>query len=286
MTSQTQSFPFTYSTGSYDWGSRTHIMGVLNVTPDSFSDGGKFFEIEKAVARGRELAAQGADVLDIGGESTRPGSDPVPEAEEIRRVVPVIDKLSRDLKIPLSIDTYKSGVASAALDAGASMVNDISGLTFDPAMAAVVCAHRAALVIMHVLGTPKTMQHHPQYKDVVQEVRDFLSKQAGLARERGVQQVIIDPGIGFGKELHHNIELIKRLETLTTLGYPVLVGPSRKSFIGKILDLPVDQRLEGTSAAVTACILNGANIIRVHDVREMKRVAMVADALKASGSMS
>jgi dihydropteroate synthase len=286
MTVATHSFRFTYKAGVYDWTSRTHLMGVLNVTPDSFSDGGKFFEIEKAIARGHELAANGADMLDIGGESTRPGSDPVTEEEEIRRVVPVIEKLSRDLRIPLSIDTYKSGVANAALHAGASIVNDISGLTFDPRMVDVVCKHHAALVIMHVLGTPKTMQHHPQYKDVVGEVRDFLGKQADLARDRGVQHVIVDPGIGFGKDLQHNIELIRRLDAFTSLGYPILVGPSRKSFIGKILDLPVDQRLEGTSAAVTACILNGANIIRAHDVKEMIRVAMVADALKGPGSLS
>jgi dihydropteroate synthase len=257
-------------------------MGVLNVTPDSFSDGGRFFELERAVERGSELAEQGADFLDIGGESTRPGSDPVSEAEEIRRVVPVIERLSKEVRIPLSVDTYKSRVARAALSAGACIVNDISGLTFDPAMIETVFDTEATVVLMHVLGTPKTMQLKPAYDDVVRDVFRFLERQSSLARDRGIIQIIVDPGIGFGKELHHNLELMKRLSTFAQLGYPILVGPSRKSFIGQVLNLPVDQRLEGTAAAVTACILRGAHIVRVHDVREMKRVALVADALKST----
>ncbi|HTY39101.1 MAG TPA: dihydropteroate synthase [Bacteroidota bacterium] len=255
-------------------------MGILNVTPDSFSDGGKYFDVEQAVSRGMQLARDGADILDVGGESTRPGSDPVPEEEEIRRVVPVIKRLSRDLDLPISVDTYKSGVAKEALAAGACIVNDISGLTYDASMVQVVRSHDATIVLMHVLGTPKTMQSNPQYHDVVREVFAFLKRQSAVASAYGVGQIIVDPGLGFGKELHHNLELMKQLQKFCELGFPVLVGPSRKSFIGKLLDLPVDQRIEGTAAAVTACILRGAHIVRVHDVKDMKRVAVVADALK------
>lgn len=269
-----------FKSGEYDLSSRTHLMGILNVTPDSFSDGGKYFDVESAVARGRQMAEEGADIVDIGGESTRPGSEPVSEEEEIRRVVPVIKRMSRELTIPLSIDTYKSRVAKAGLLAGASIVNDISGVTFDPSMIDVVCEHHATLVIMHIQGTPKTMQAHPHYCDVVREVYEFLQGQADMAKERGVEQIILDPGLGFGKELEHNLDLMKGLEVFTKLGYPILVGPSRKSFIGKILGLSADQRVEGTAAAVTACILRGANIVRVHDVKEMKRVALMADTLK------
>lgn len=255
-------------------------MGVLNVTPDSFSDGGKFYALESALARAREMVDQGADFLDIGGESTRPGSDPVPLEEEIRRVAPIIERLAKDMTVPISIDTYKAKVADAALNSGAVIVNDITGLTFDPGMVDVVVRHHASVVIMHMMGTPKTMQQDPHYEDVTVEIADFLQKQALKARKSGVNQIIIDPGIGFGKKLEHNLELIKRLAELRRSGCPLLIGPSRKSFIGMLLNLPVDQRLEGTAAAVTACILNGANIIRVHDVMEMKRVAIIADALK------
>lgn len=273
---------FAFKSQVYDLSARTHIMGILNVTPDSFSDGGRFFDLERAVQRGVELAEQGADFVDIGGESTRPGSDPVTEEEEIRRVVPVIERLIREVRIPLSIDTYKSSVARAALSAGACIVNDISGMTYDPMMIETVYDNRATVVLMHVLGIPKTMQLKPVYSDVVREVYQFLEGQSSLAREHGITQIIVDPGLGFGKDLQHNFELMKRLSTFAQLGYPILVGPSRKSFIGRILDLPVDQRLEGTAAAVTACIIRGAHIVRVHDVREMKRVAMVADALKST----
>lgn len=276
------SLKFAFKSQVYDLSARTHIMGVLNVTPDSFFDGGRFFDLERAVERGVDLAEQGADFLDIGGESTRPGSDPVSEEEEIRRVVPVIERLNTEVRIPLSIDTYKSTVARSALAAGACIVNDISGMTFDPAMVETVFDSKATVVLMHVLGTPKTMQVKPVYRDVVGDVFQFLEKQSSLARDRGIMQIIVDPGLGFGKELHHNFELMKRLSTFAQLGYPILVGPSRKSFIGKVLDLPVDERLEGTAAAVTACILRGAHIVRVHDVKEMKRVALVADALKST----
>jgi len=268
----------------FDFLSRTYIMGVLNVTPDSFSDGGFFFETTKAVERGLQLAEEGADVIDIGGESTRPGSEPVTEKQEIDRVVPVIERLVREVTIPLSIDTCKASVAEAALRAGASIINDISGMTFDPRMTHVAQQNDATVVLMHMKGTPKTMQQAPQYENVTREVFEFLSIQYSKARDHGIRQIIVDPGIGFGKNLDHNLELIKGLKTFSQLGCPVLVGPSRKSFIGKLLDLPVDERLEGTAAAVTACILHGANMIRVHDVKQMKRVARVADALKGSAA--
>jgi dihydropteroate synthase len=263
-----------------DCSSRTHLMGILNVTPDSFSDGGRYFDLENAVAQGEKLATDGADMVDIGGESTRPGADPLPLNEEIRRVVPVIEQLARRIDIPISVDTYKSQVANAALEAGACIVNDISGLTSDPQMLAVVLRQRATVVLMHMAGTPRTMQENPHYVDVVQEVREFLAGQATLAHKAGVKQIIVDPGIGFGKNLNHNFELMRNLRACSPPGYPVLVGPSRKSFIGKILQLKIDERLEGTAAAVAACILRGAHIVRVHDVKEMKRVALVADALK------
>jgi dihydropteroate synthase len=282
MTVGKSDFRFVFKTTLYDFSSRTHIMGILNVTPDSFSDGGKFFDVERAVARGHSLVADGADILDVGGESTRPGSDPVSEAEEIRRVLPVIERLATELTIPISVDTYKASVARAGLAAGACIVNDISGLTFNPEMIEVIREAGATVILMHILGKPKTMQISPQYQDVVGEVSDFLNRQARIASQGGIRQIIVDPGLGFGKELDHNISLMKGLDAFTKLGYPLLVGPSRKSFIGKLLDLPVDQRLEGTAAAVATCILRGANIVRVHDVREMKRVALVADALKES----
>ncbi len=261
-------------------------MGVLNVTPDSFSDGGKFLDLDAAVRRGIELVEEGADFVDVGGESTRPGSDAVPMEEELRRIIPVIQQLAKRTDVPLSVDTYKSAVAAAALDAGAVLVNDISGLTFDSRMAETVAHHGSSLVIMHIKGTPKTMQQNPTYENVVLEVKQFLHDQCEIARRAGVRQVLVDPGIGFGKKLNHNVEVIRRLSEFDSLGYPILVGPSRKSFIGMILDLPVTERLEGTAAAVTACILNGAHVIRVHDVKEMKRVAAVSDALKPLNSQS
>ena len=264
----------------FDFLSRTHIMGILNVTPDSFSDGGFYFDTLKAVEHGLRMAEEGADFIDIGGESTRPGSQPVTDALEIARVVPVIERLVREVKIPLSIDTCKSRVAEAALQAGVSIVNDISGMTFDPQMMPVAQRLNATVVLMHIKGTPRTMQLSPQYESVIREVFEFLSTQSAKARERGIRQIIVDPGIGFGKDLGHNLDIIKGLKTFALLGCPLLVGPSRKSFLGKLLDLPVGERLEGSAAAVTACVLHGANIVRVHDVKQMKRVACVADALK------
>jgi dihydropteroate synthase len=278
-------FPFRYNFGKiqYDLSARTYIMGILNVTPDSFSDGGRFLDHEEAVKHGERLAVEGADFLDIGGESTRPGSETVTADEEIRRVVPVIEELSKRIKIPISVDTYKSKTADAALRAGAVIVNDISAMTFDKDMALVAAGHKASVVLMHIKGTPKTMQENPVYTDVTEEVKQFLRERIEASERAGIEQIFVDPGIGFGKRYEHNVQLIRDLGSLAELNYPVLAGLSRKSFIGTILNLPPGERLEGTSAAVAAAIANGANVVRVHDVREMKRVAMVSDALKLPG---
>jgi len=265
---------------------RSHIMGVLNVTPDSFSDGGKFYDRDSALRHALTMIDDGADIIDIGGESTRPkgpygeGAQPVSAQEEMDRVVPVIERLAASTGVIISVDTSKSDVAGEALRAGAEMINDISGLLFDPHIADVAAEHDAALVVMHIRGTPSTMQIQPLYEDVVQEVKEVLRQSAGKASASGVHDIVIDPGIGFGKDLNHNLSLIKHLSSFRELGYPVMIGTSRKGFIGSLLDLPVDQRVEGTAATVAAALLNGADIVRVHDVKEMKRVAVVIDAIK------
>jgi dihydropteroate synthase len=279
-------FKYRFGTVEYDLASRTHIMGILNITPDSFSDGGRYLSIEQAVEHGQKLTEDGADFIDIGGESTRPGSEPVLLEEEIQRVVPVIESLAKKINVPISIDTYKSEVAEAALQAGAVIVNDISAMTFDKKMASVTAKHHASIVLMHIKGAPKTMQENPTYGNVTREVKQFLIERVLKAKEAGLEQIIIDPGIGFGKKFEHNIQLLRELNSFASLGCPILVGPSRKAFIGAILNLPPNERLEGTAAAVTVSILNGANIVRVHDVKEMKRVAMVSDALKITSALS
>lgn len=281
-----KNFKYQFGALEYDLSSRTHIMGILNVTPDSFSDGGRYLDQERAVMHGIRLAEEGADFIDVGGESTRPGSEPVSASEEIRRVVPVIKELAKKITIPISIDTYKSAVAEAALDAGALIVNDISGMTFDFNMSTVVLHHYATIIIMHIKGKPRTMQKNPTYENVTKEVKQFLAEKIEYAQKVGIKQIIIDPGIGFGKSFEHNIQLIQELRTLTELGHPLLIGPSRKSFLGTILNLPPEERLEGTAAAVAVSILNGANIIRVHDVKEMNRIALVSDVLKLHASHS
>lgn len=266
---------------SLDFSKRTHIMGILNVTPDSFSDGGRYFDKSIAIRRAHEMVEEGADIIDIGGESTRPGSEPVTLEEEISRTIPVIEVLAKNIKIPISIDTYKAEVAKMALDAGASIVNDISGLRFDPEMPKVVSQYKVPVVIMHIKGMPKNMQVNPQYEALIPEIMDYLRESIRLAMKSGIAEdkIIIDPGIGFGKTFEHNLEIIKNLHEFTLLEKPLLVGVSRKAFIGKILgDAPASERLEGTAAAVAISISNGANIIRVHDVKEMKKVALVADA--------
>lgn len=264
---------------------RTFIMGILNITPDSFYDGNRYFsDIGLAISRAEEMIEEGADIIDIGGESTRPGSSPVDAKEEIRRVIPVIRALAKKIKVPISIDTYKPEVAKVALEEGASIVNDITALSFDPEnkMAELVAERKVPIVLMHMQGTPQTMQLNPQYTDLIYEIIDYLKKAIERALKAGIEKekIIVDPGIGFGKTVEHNITIIKRLNELKGLGRPILLGVSRKSFIGKILNLPPAERLEGTAAAVTAAILNGAKIIRVHDVKAMKRVAMIADAIK------
>jgi dihydropteroate synthase len=240
-----------------------------------------FYEPHAAVNHGLRLVEEGADILDIGGESTRPGSAPVSEETELQRVIPVIAGLRRRTGVPISIDTSKAGVALLAIEAGASIINDITALRGDPAMAAVASRTGSAVILMHMLGTPKTMQSAPHYGDVVSEVRNFLEYRMEEALNQGIarQRIVLDPGIGFGKSMAHNLGLISRLEELTTLARPLLIGASRKSFIGKILDLPIEDRVEGTAAVLTAAILKGARIVRVHDVRSMTRVVKMADAL-------
>ncbi|GBC91757.1 Dihydropteroate synthase [bacterium HR15] len=263
-------------------GKRTLVMGVLNLTPDSFYDGGRYTTLERALARAEQMIAEGADILDIGGESTRPGSEPVPMDEELRRTLPVIEAIASRSDIALSIDTTKSEVARRALQAGAHIVNDISGMTFDPHMPEVVAEAGALAILMHIKGTPKTMQQNPTYDDVVREVRDTLAQHAERAQQAGIpkEHIWLDPGIGFGKTLAHNLQLLRHLPDLKALGYPVLVGTSRKSFIGLILGgLPPEERLEGTLATLALAVAWGADAVRVHDVKEAVRAVKVADAL-------
>ncbi|MFT7626362.1 MAG: dihydropteroate synthase [Myxococcota bacterium] len=256
-------------------------MGVLNVTPDSFSDGGRYAEADAAIVRGRALVAAGADILDIGGESTRPGAPAVSEAEELRRVIPVIEGL-RDSAAMLSIDTSKAAVAEAACAAGAAMINDVTGLYGDPAMPAVAAASQALVCLMHMQGTPETMQADPSYTDALADVTQWLAGAVDHAVAAGVQRhrILLDPGIGFGKRLGHNLALIRGCGDLgRALGLPVLMGVSRKSFLGRITGKPVNDREWATAAAVTACVLAGARVVRVHDVASMRDVVQVADAL-------
>lgn len=266
---------------AFDCSERTLVMGILNVTPDSFSDAGEFFTDRAAIDRGAEMIDQGADVVDVGGESTRPGSDPVPADEELRRVLPVIEQLAKHRPaVPISIDTRKAEVASAALDAGATIVNDVSAGA-DPKVFATVVEHDAAIVLMHMQGDPKTMQIDPAYDDVVAEVHEYLRERIEAAEFAGIaaERIVVDPGIGFGKDLGHNLELLHRIDAFLDLGRPVLVGPSRKRFIGTLLDVPEDERVEGTAAAVAWSVSRGAHLVRVHDVKEIVRVVRVIDAI-------
>jgi len=266
---------------------RTLIMGVLNCTPDSFYDGGQYFFHDAAIAHGLRLAEQGADIIDVGGESTRPkgvygeGAAPVSAEEEKQRVLPVIAALAKQIQIPLSIDTYKAQVAEAAVEAGASLVNDISGFQFDAQMPATVARLGVPVVIMHAKGAPGEMQANPAYENLLDELQLYFERQIELAHQAGISenQIIIDPGLGFGKRLADNYEIIRRLPELRGFGCPILVGPSRKSFVGAPLDLPPELRLEGTAAAVTAAVMNGAHIVRIHDVMEMRRVVTLADLI-------
>jgi dihydropteroate synthase len=254
------------------------VMGVVNVTPDSFSDGGLYLDHDAAVAHGRELAAQGADWLDIGGESTRPGADPVPEDEERRRVVPVLEDLAG--LVPLSIDTSKLGVARAALDAGATLVNDVTAFRAAPDLAALVAERGAQCILMHMLGEPRTMQVDPRYDDVVSDVKAFLEARLAFAVAEGIpeERVMLDPGIGFGKTIEHNLELIRRLEEIVALGRPVVIGTSRKSFLGRLTGREVDDREAATVASNVLAYERGARVFRVHDVGPVRDALLVTAA--------
>jgi dihydropteroate synthase len=263
-------------------GGRTLVMGVLNLTPDSFSDGGRLEGVESAVARGLRMFEEGADWVDVGGESTRPGARAVPADEETRRVAPVVEGLRRRGAGPLSVDTTKAAVAGAALDAGADLVNDVSAFGYDPAMAALVSRRGVPAVLMHLRGGFAGMHHAPSYRDVMGEVVSELGAALRQAVANGIarEQLILDPGIGFSKDASHSLETLRRIGEMEALDRPVLAGPSRKSFIGKVLDLPVERRLLGTAAAVAACVLGGAHVVRVHDVAEMVEVVRLCDAIR------
>lgn len=258
-------------------------MGILNITPDSFSDGGKYFDsevlIERVIEDAMRMEKDGADFLDIGGESTRPGSESISIEEELNRVIPVIHSLNKRVSIPLSIDTYKSEVADEALKAGAVIVNDITGFRYDGKIAEVTAKHGAGCVLMHIKGTPKNMQNDPAYENVTGEVHEYLKESVEIARGHGIKDVIVDPGIGFGKTLDHNLELLRNLKRFNDLECPVLLGVSRKSFINRISPADLNERLEGTIAANVIGIMNGANIIRVHDVKENIKAVKVADKI-------
>jgi len=284
--SSRKKFNLRLCSGKLVLGERTLVMGVLNVTPDSFSDGGKFYAEEQAMQHAVQMERAGADLIDVGAESTRPGSEEISIKAELRRVLPVLRGLRRLLKIPISIDTQKSEVAESALDAGAEIINDISGLKNDPRIAEVAARRRVPLILMHMRGEPRTMQKGPFARDVMKDVIQGLRKSVILARKAGVpkSQIILDPGIGFGKSFAQNYELLQKLPQLAKLGYPLLVGTSRKGFLGTTLaregkPAPPEERIWGTAATVTASILNGAHIVRVHDVAEMVQVARVADCL-------
>jgi len=256
-------------------------MGILNVTPDSFSDGGLFFEKDKAIEHGLRMFSEGANIIDVGGESTRPGSDPVPADVELKRVLPVISGLRKHTRNLISVDTSKSEVAIAALAEGANIINDVTALRNDPKMLSVAAQTDAPVILMHMKGTPKTMQRRPTYKNVIVEIKAFLEKQIQLSIKNGIKKenIILDPGIGFGKRFEDNLTLIRNLSDFATLDQPILVGISRKSFIGKILDVPPREREEGTLASAVISVIQGAHILRVHDVAPIKRAILVAEAI-------
>ena len=264
------------------WGKQTYIMGVLNVTPDSFSDGGEFNQPIAALAQAHTLVAGGADIIDIGGQSTRPGAEQISLSEELDRVVSTVEALRKEINLPISVDTTRAVVAKAAIEAGADIINDISGGTFDPEMLTLVAQAGVPIVLMHIRGKPTTMQQLTNYQNLLQEIYNFLDKQITLATTIGIEpsKIIIDPGIGFAKNYHQNIEIFHKLPLFEKLNCPILIGASRKSFIGKILNQPDPKaRVWGTAAACCAAIFQGADILRVHDVQQMREVSLVADAL-------
>jgi dihydropteroate synthase len=288
MSSRT-AYHLSWSKYTLELGRQTCIMGVINVTPDSFSDGGRFYDRDAAIAQGERLAAEGAAIIDIGGESTRPFSDPTPVEEEIRRVVPVIEKLAPRVSVPISIDTTKAEVARPAIEAGASIINDVAALRFDPGLADVAVEFDTPIILMHMLGEPRSMQVSPRYDNLISEIREFLEDAIKRAEKLGISRskIIVDPGIGFGKTIEHNLLLIKHVQSFTALDAPILIGASRKAFIRKILkdeqsqelrpDLPLVET--GSQAAVAAAVLNGAHIVRVHDVANTVATVKILDAM-------
>jgi dihydropteroate synthase len=266
----------------FEWGQRTYLMGVLNVTPDSFSDGGKFNTSTAALAQAQAMIAGGADIIDVGGQSTRPGAQQITVAEELDRVLSVLQVLRKEIPVPISVDTTRAAVAKAAVEVGADIVNDISGGTFDPEMLSSVAKIGVPIILMHIRGNPQTMAQFTDYQNLIQEIYNFLAKQIAAAVAAGIDQrkIIIDPGIGFAKNYEQNLEIFRRLSELRQLNCPILVGASRKSFIGRILNQPDPKaRVWGTAAACCTAIFNGADILRVHDVKEMRDVSLVADAI-------
>lgn len=270
--------PLVCKSKTFSFDKKCYIVGILNVTPDSFSDGNKFLCPEAACEHALKLVEEGADTIDIGGESTRPGSNKVSVSEEKARIIPVIKKLAGKIKVPISVDTYKSNVAQAALDEGAEIINDISGLRFDKKMPALAAKYDVPVIIMHIKGSPKNMQLNPSYNNLLVEVMDYLKTGIEIAEKAGIkrEKIVIDPGIGFGKTVEHNLELIKKLNQFKTLGRPILIGTSRKSFIGKILNADIENRLEGTIASSVVGLTHGANFLRVHDVKAVKRAVEMA----------
>ena len=274
-------FDVAYPHGKWRLGRRTHVMGILNVTPDSFYDGKQYNTAEIAVDHALKMIEEGADIIDVGGESTRPGAYPISEAEELKRVIPLIKILSKQTRKPISVDTYKAKVAEKAIDAGASIINDIGGLLMDKHMAQVSAEAKVPVIIMHKKGKPRTMQKNPIRKNVMSEILSYLQKSVSRAVNAGIDEdkIILDPGIGFGKSLHQNLEILKRLKEFKSMGFPVLIGTSRKQFIGAILKLSVQERLNGTLATLAVAVINGAHIVRVHDVREAVQVVRICDAI-------
>lgn len=274
------SYKYRFGKTVYDLNARTYIMGILNVTPDSFSDGGKYLKAKDAIAHAKKMSEEGADFIDIGGQSTKPGAEEISADEELSRVMPVLRAISKEIQIPISIDTYHSGVAEEAIKNGATIVNDVTAFNHDPEMPKVVAKHKASCVLMHMKGTPKNMQEKPEYSNLINEILSYLEKAVWKANVEGIDQIIVDPGFGFGKNEEHNLRLIKGINEFKKLDCPVMLGVSRKSTIGKILNLDVNERIEGTIALNSIGIINGVNILRVHDVAENVRAARMIDAYK------
>ncbi|GAB62605.1 dihydropteroate synthase [Candidatus Jettenia caeni] len=275
-------FDISHPHGMLHLGNKTHVMGILNVTPDSFYDGKRYTMLQDAISRAHKMVEEGADIIDVGGESTRPGADPLSVAEEIKRVIPVIKELSKQIRKPISIDTYKAKVAEKAIHAGASMINDIGGLLKDKQMAKIAAEAKVPVVIMHKKGTPKTMQKYPIRKNLLSEILSYLRRSVTLAIDAGIERdkIILDPGIGFGKTLEHNLEILKRLRELKSMGLPLLVGTSRKRFIGAVLNVSAQESLYGTLATLAVAVMNGAHIVRVHDVHEAVQIVTMCDAMR------